>query len=267
MRNKKVLYTIIILLIIFIPLTILGFIFKNQAHTIEDDNVNPKHYPYYNHYLWFYDNDKLISKYSCQNDRCTYLFPIINNKYVFILDGNIHLYDINNGKVYHTYTNVIDNLNNTYIVEDNNLKGIIKVNDDIEELIPITYSVMEKDNFNLDLYKVKDNNLWYIIDEDNKVLSNKLEQEIVNFNEQYLILNEQIIDYQNNSYFDINKENVLVTKDIIGIIENNNLYIYEDLNSDYLKSYIVKGKMSLNQTDDLLRIYSDDELLDMLALS
>ena len=101
MSNKKVLYTIIILLIIFFPLTVLGFIFKDKEFTYQDNNDNPKHLPYYHNSLWFYDNDELINKYSCQYERCTYLFPIINNKYVFINDGNIHLYDIiNNTNTY-----------------------------------------------------------------------------------------------------------------------------------------------------------------------
>ena len=55
-EDKGVLITIIVLLVIFLPLTILGYIEHNKMEN------NYEHKLYYQGYLWFYDNDKLIGK-------------------------------------------------------------------------------------------------------------------------------------------------------------------------------------------------------------
>ena len=60
-EDKGVLITIIVLLVIFLPLTILGYI----EHDKMENNYD--HKLYYQGYLWFYDNDKLIGKYKCNS--------------------------------------------------------------------------------------------------------------------------------------------------------------------------------------------------------
>ena len=236
MKNKPVLYTIIILLVIFIPLTILGFYYKEKPISIKDDNT--KHFPYYNNSLWFYQNDKLISKYACLNSRCSYnIKSIINNKYVFIKDGDIlYLYDINKGSVYNKYLDCLNEDNKYICKSDKNLWGVLNINDEVKEIIPFIY---ESINLNKNKYIVKKDNKYYLIDENNNI-SIGFTSKIEDYNNTYIISKEEgryfIYDYKGNEYLNnYNINNYSLSDNYIGIVLNNNLNIYNNINNLPLK--------------------------------
>ena len=272
MKNKPVLYTIIILLIIFIPLTILGFFYKEKPISISDEN--PKHFPYYNNSLWFYQHNKLISKYECLNEKCSYnIKNIINNKYVFIKDGDIlYLYDINKGIVYDKYLACL-NEDNKYICEsDKLLWGVLDIFDEVREDIPFIY---ESINFNKNKYIVKKDNKYYLVDEKNNNVTKGFISKIEDFNNTYVISKEngryRIYDFDGNEYLSnyiIN--NYSLSDNYIGIVYNNNLYIYNNINNLTLKEISlsnINSKVKLEEKDHKLNIYLDDLLHSSIELS
>lgn len=266
MNKKIVLYTIIILLIIFLPLTIFSYTLKDRDNTLKDEN--PHHFPYFNGSLWFYNEDaKLINKYNCENERCTYAYPIINKKYVFIKDGNkIKLYDIMNNKINNTFDEVKEEDNN-YLVKKDNLWGIYKVDEDIKEVIKINYEDIKIIN---NKFILKNGNKWQISD-DNKIIVDNINNEVVNFNNNYIICQDmKIYDYNGNLYMNENTiSNYAISNNYLALVINNILYIYQYLNNNYVKSYYLNNiqNISLEEDNNSLLIKQDNILLDTLAIS
>ena len=227
-EDKGVLITIIVLLVIFLPLTILGYIEHNKMEN------NYEHKLYYQGYLWFYDNDKLIGKYKCNNDMCNLatttikddeydkrnyrgdlegtILPI-NNKYAFIKDGDkIILYDITTNGSLASYKSV-NNYNtkivdDTYIVEQENGKfGVLRFANGLESVIPFEYdfigltnNLSENNELIANNFLVKQDNLWFLIDYQNNIISKKYDKEIIDyriFNEYIAIITDQNIDIYN----------------------------------------------------------------------
>ena len=227
-EDKGVLITIIVLLVIFLPLTILGYIEHNKMEN------NYEHKLYYQGYLWFYDNDKLIGKYKCNNDMCNLatttikddeydkrnyrgdlegtILPI-NNKYAFIKDGDkIILYDITTNGSLASYKSV-NNYNtkivdDTYIVEQENGKfGVLRFANGLESVIPFEYdfigltnNLSENNELIANYFLVKQDNLWFLIDYQNNIISKKYDKEIIDyriFNEYIAIITDQNIDIYN----------------------------------------------------------------------
>ncbi len=267
MNKKTVLYTIIILLIIFFPLTIYSYTIKDQDLKMEEEN--PKHFPYYSGYLWFYKDNQLINKYKCENERCTYAYPVINQKYVFIIDGQlIKLYDINLNKVYANFDEVKKG-EDIYLVKKDNLWGIYIINDEIQE---IEKTVNENIKILNSKFVIKKDNQWTLKDKD-RIILNNLEQEIVAFNNNYVIC-------QDNNYFkiyDLNGYNLMsdyyinnysLSPNYIALVIDNILYIYEDLNNAYLNYYKLDSNspITIEENNHNLIIRQGNILLDTLAI-
>ena len=129
-ENKSILVIIIVLLIIFLPLSLLG-IYLNFANVLTDktdtdlsNNSNiSSNEKYKDGTLYFYDSDNnLLGTYNCVSTKCSYGksiiddtdysidylntksqdFNIVNNRFIFINDENKYkLYDIANKKIIH----------------------------------------------------------------------------------------------------------------------------------------------------------------------
>ena len=300
MRDKRYsLIVIILLLVIFLPLTVLGYIYK-ENNKVEE---NPNHEFFYEGKLWFYDeNDTYISKYECLNKVCELAkssiddedesinyykegeedtLNIISNSYAFIQDGDlIKLYDINHGRTIVDYlkvknysTTLSDNI---YILENkNNLWGVLYIKDVINEVIPFEYEFIglkneiDSNNYLLaNKYIVKKDN-WYLLDSSNKKLSSEFENTIVDYNDKY------IVTYNDNQYklYSYQKEEYLANQNIdkylfenkyIGIINDNILYIYNDLNNEPGKIINITSKdlISLKYTNNVLYIYENNAIID-----
>lgn len=171
-ENKSILVIIIVLLIIFLPLSLLG-IYLNFANVLTDktdtdlsNNSNiSSNEKYKDGTLYFYDSDNnLLGTYNCVSTKCSYGksiiddtdysidylntksqdFNIVNNRFIFINDENKYkLYDITNKKVIAEYDQV-KNYNNMmqddlYIVMSNNKWGVVKIGETIETIIDFQY--------------------------------------------------------------------------------------------------------------------------------
>lgn len=171
-ENKSILVIIIVLLIIFLPLSLLG-IYLNFANVLTDktdtdlsNNSNiSSNEKYKDGTLYFYDSDNnLLGTYNCIDTKCSYGksiiddtdysidylntksqdFNIVNNRFIFINDENKYkLYDIANKKKVVEYEKV-KNYNNMmqddlYIVMSNNKWGVVKIGETIETIIDFQY--------------------------------------------------------------------------------------------------------------------------------
>jgi hypothetical protein len=172
-RKKKVFITIIVLLVIFLPLTICSLTLrildeKNPRHKIIE---NPEHEFKFNNKLYFYSSSgTLLGTYDCQNPDafCDYAsnfdddklygvdyhqsedakIGLINNRYAFLIDAENKtnskpfLYDVQNNRIYTTYYSVknygIGIENDLFIVGNDNLKyGVLSLQ--TEPLIKVKF--------------------------------------------------------------------------------------------------------------------------------
>ena len=302
MKDKRYsLVVIIILLIIFLPLTILGYVYKIN-HKVEE---NPNHELYYQGKIWFYDaSNTYVSKYECLTEVCGFAkssvdeeekdinyykdgikdtLENISDSYALIQDGNvIKLYDIKRGESIQDYlkvknysTNLTDNV---YIIENtNNMWGVLYIKDIVNVVIPFEYDFIglkneldSNKNLIANKYIVKKDS-WYLISKDNKEISSKFDDKIVDYNDNYIITYNntyKIYNYDKKEYFNnIIIEKYLLENEYIGIISNNTLYIYINLNSEPLKTInITSGdKVLLKYENNRLNIYEDNKLIDSVA--
>lgn len=165
-QKKKVLTVIIVLLVIFIPLSVCSFVLhkldeQNPRHKVIE---NPNHEFKYNGKLYFYNvSGNLLGTYECKNIEgiCDYAtsfeddklysidsykspdtkINIINNRYAFLIDASDtknakpFLFDISNNRIYTTYTSVknygIGIENDLFIVGNDALKyGVLSLQGD-----------------------------------------------------------------------------------------------------------------------------------------
>lgn len=171
MKNKKgTLITIIVLLIIFLPLSIFSTVLHIKVKNPVIDN--PNHEFFYNNKLYFYDNDNLLGTYNCQSgDYCDYApmrnnseylldevkiqpntkFTLINNRYAFLMDtvitnlsdADIILYDIETEHEMGRYKSVknygVGINQGEYIVQNKDgYYGVLQFYDGVQLRIPFT---------------------------------------------------------------------------------------------------------------------------------
>ncbi len=302
MKNKKiVLYTIIFLLIIFVPLTIMGMFVRDKKNPFDE---NPNHDFYYEKKLWFYDdNDKLISNYECQTNKCDLANLTIdddeydinyykdgtlekvenNNAYTFIRDGALnYLFDVNTGRSLQKYLQIKNyntNLkNNLYIIQnENKLWGIISIGETLEALIPFEYNFLgilnnfDEDGLKTDNFIALKDDKWFLINKENMPISSKYEEPIVDYNDNFIITKKnnriKIYNYEGREYLNnFNFTDYAIYDKYIGLITNNTIYIYNDLNSNYIKNIPVNknGKLTLETKGNQVVIKLDDEVIDYL---
>jgi hypothetical protein len=227
MKNRKVtLISIIVLLIIFVPISIFSTIMHFKNIVEYDDNIN--HEFRYDGKLYFYNNDKLLGTYTCENEveNCDYAtnsyiakysldereeqsekLGIINNRYAFLIDDDgifdpeIILYDISLGKTLGKYTEVKDytiGIENDYYIlkNENDLYGVISLDDGINLKVPFQYDYIglvnkvdsENGKIIADTFAVLEDGKWYLIDVNGARFTDAIESDIFSYNGEYIIL-------------------------------------------------------------------------------
>ncbi len=280
MKNKKIaLINIVILLVIFLPITIIGLVKHIQDSAVIE---NPNHDFFYDNSLWFYDaKDNLINTYKCKSSICELAKPIIDDdtyhinyykdgvddvikyngsSHTFINDNNvISLYDIRNGKSFinlksiKTYNTTLDN--NLYIVQNgiNNLWGVIKIDNtgtnDFKNIIPLDYEFIglknkltEDGKLDTETFIVSKNSMWYLINQTNTTMCQAIDMPLVDYSPNY------IIGY----------------RDEYMIFNYNGERLYEQYHID---SYTYADKYIGLIQDQTLYVYNNIELLKTYELS
>lgn len=307
MKNKNVLITIIVLLCIFVPLTIIGLLNIKNISPLEE---NPNHDTYYKGYMWFYDSeDNFLSKYECTTELCEYTSSLIdddtyginyykdglinktsliNDKYALITDGVlVHLYSASSGlilqeyKAVKTYKTNIEN--NVYIIQNtDDVWGVISISDTLNSILPFEYSFIGIKN------ELNDNNVlsakkfivlkdqkWYIVDNNNSAITGYIDDPIIDYTNDYVFSKSdnkiRIYSYDNYEYLSkYNIRNYILEDKYIGIVTDSFLLIYENLGNKYIESVVLTEKNSsidLEKVDNKLNIIFDGKIKESIELN
>ncbi len=304
-NRKTVLVTIIILLCIFAPLTVVSYFLKEDKNPFDK---NPGHDFYYKNKLWFYEGSELLGTYECTTDACDYAtstindqeyginyytgkdqekIALINNDYAFLKDGAlVKLYSIKQGSTLQNYKMV--NTYNTnisgdaYILENQDGKwGAVSINENIMSILPFEYSFVglknevEEGYLKSDIYIVSKDDKWYLVKNDNTSLTSTYNEPIIDYNNRYVVTlsNNKIRVYGYDGEEFLNNLNIskcLVKDRYLGIISDNILYIYDDLENNYLQMITLTdngANLTIEVENDDIIIKSGDNILDTLELN
>lgn len=261
MKNKKItLGVIIILLIIFLPISIFSTVRHFQVtHAPEE---NPNHEFKYDGKLYFYDGNNLLGTYTCKNanNYCDYAqikqntvtsliekkidenttSPIIDNRFVFIMDtadeidsSEILLYDLSINQVIGHYKEVKNygiGIQDDYFILENqhDLWGMVYFNDGINVKLPFQYDFIgladkidsESNKIASDILAIRQDDAWHIIDANGKIYIDDLTSDLISYNDEYYIIKEN---------------NILQLKNFKNQVILNNNFTYLNFYNDYLE--------------------------------
>ena len=279
-NNKVVLPVIIILLLIFLPLTVIGS-YKNLSKGTALENPGEEHK--YNNKLFYYDKTgKLLGTYECTSSDCDDAqteiddetndfykdgdkndIGVFNTDNVFIKDGDkIYLYSLGT-KIKLLTVNMLKNYNTdidgNYLIVKNeeNLYGLFDLNAGNFKIKP-SYDYMalankiKDDKLASDKIIVKKLNGYFLIDSEDNSLTDTFGVPIYDYNDKYIISkNSDIYTFYKytgeNVLSDLTVKNYENYEDLMIITTvNNELYIYDVTNEVILKSYVPVGTDSLS---------------------
>ena len=302
MKDKKTLITIIVLLVIFLPIGLFGTIksFSTTKSDVKDDNPNKEFK--YNNKLYFYYNDKLLSTYECSTctlatssiDDINYhtnyyksddkeLAGVLNEYYgLFKENDNIILYNLVNNKKIDSYKSIknynIEATSKFEITEKNSGKGVIFF-DLSNSPIPNVYEYITLPSHIIDnkldtsKFIVKKDNMWSIISANKEVNVAPIIDEIVDFNDNYYITyandTYHVYDRNNIEYLEnLPKTNVYGVGKYIFVLNNNQLFIYENCLSPVIKIMELPNYNSIYfyQNNNKIDIMIDENLHETLEL-
>ncbi len=297
--NKYSLVIIILLLVITLPLTVMGYIYK-QNHKVDE---NKNHEMYYKGKIWFYNNSgELLGTYECKTEVCELakstiddeeykldyykdgekdIIDPIEDSYAFIQDGDyVYLYSIHNSKSIQEYLKVKNYSNKVsdgiFIIQDKNNKwGVLYISSNIEAMIPFEYDFIglknELDSDNKlvsNKFIVKQDENWYLVDTVNKKLTSSFDYPIYDYNDKVVVLYNDtymLYDYEAKRLVpSLNIEKYMFENSYTGIISNNKLYIYYVWQNGPVKVYDINSNsnIKLEYKDYKIYVYDNDNLLD-----
>lgn len=288
-NNKVVLPVIIILLIIFLPLTVIGA-YKNLSKGTSFENPGKEHK--YNNKLFYYDKTgKLLGTYECTSSECDDAqteiddetndfykegdkndIGVFNTDNVFIKDGDkIYLYSLGT-KIKLLTVNLLKDYNidieGNYLIVKNeeNLYGLFDLNAGNFKIKP-SYDYMalankiKDDKLASDKIIVKKLNGYFLIDSEDNSLTDTFGVPIYDYNDKYIISkNNDIYTFYKytgeNVLSDLTVKNYENYEDLMIITTvNNEFYIYDVPSEVVLKSYVPVG------TDNLSYEISDNKII------
>lgn len=229
-KNKLTLILIVVLLVLFLPLSISSFILHKKYTT--PVVINPKREFKFENKLYFYRGNNLLGTYECENfnDFCDYAstkeeekkynlkepeslggrLSLINNRFAFLIDSPtsklneapVLLYDLTRNNVIGSYKEIKNygiGLDKDYYIIKNekDLWGVMTFNDGIELALPFNYefiginnSLSENGLLNSNIFVAMKDNEWQLLDGKGQELSPVFKSEIYNYDDQTIILKE-----------------------------------------------------------------------------
>ncbi len=314
MQERKItLITIIILLCIFLPLTA----FATTMHFIENkENIeNKEHQFYFDGKLYFYNNEDLLGTYVCQNtDYCDYAvsrntntydliepksngqkYTLLHNRYAILMDTTtmqllnapVLLYDVLENQVIGTYKefkNYGVGIENDYYIASNEdgLWGVLKITDQIEEVIPFTYdyiglsNIQNKDGqIKSDYFAVLKNNSWSILDSQGNKVSDTVTDSLVDYNETYMITKSgsemNLLTFDGRNRLFGSYQYLHFCGPYIAIIDaTNDFYVYAiDQNKEVSNRHRISSpeNISYKVEKEYIHIFDGEELIENIAIS
>ena len=277
MKDKKTLITIIVLLVIFLPMALFGTIknFSTTKSDVKDDNPNKEFK--YNNKLYFYYNDKLLSTYECST--CTLATSSIDD-----INYHTNYYKSDDKELagvlneYYGLFKENDNIILYNLVEKSSGMGVIFF-DLSNSPIPNVYEYITLPSHIIDnkldtsKFIVKKDNMWSVISANKKVDVAPIIDEIVDFNDNYYITyandTYHVYDRNNIEYLEnLPKTNVYGVGKYIFVLNNNQLFIYENCLSPVIKIMELPNYNSIYfyQNNNKIDIMIDENLHETLEL-
>ncbi|MCI9279986.1 MAG: hypothetical protein HFJ02_04220 [Bacilli bacterium] len=229
-KNKLTLILIVVLLVLFLPLSISSFILHKKYTT--PVVINPKREFKFENKLYFYRGNNLLGTYDCENfnDFCDYAstkeeekkyilkepeslggrLSLINNRFAFLIDSPtsklneapVLLYDLTRNNVIGSYKEIKNygmGLDKDYYIIKNekDLWGVMTFSDGIELALPFNYefiginnSLSENGLLNSNIFVAMKDNEWQLFDSKGQELSPVFKSEIYNYDNHYIILDD-----------------------------------------------------------------------------
>lgn len=314
MQEKKItLITIIVLLCIFLPLTA----FATTMHFIEnkENYENREHQFYLDGKLYFYNNDDLLGTYVCQNtDYCDYAvsrnsstyeliepktvgqkYTLLHNRYAILMDTTtmqllnapVFLYDVQENQVLGTYKELKNygvGIENEYYIAENEdgLWGVLKITEQIEEVIPFTYDYIGLSNIQnkngqikSDYFAVLKDNSWSIIDSQNNKVSDTVTDTLVDYNENYMITKKDsemnLLTFDGRNRLFGTYQYLHFCGPFIAIVDaNGDFYVYDiDQNKEVSNRHIISSpdNITYKVEKEYIHIFDEEELIENVAIS
>ena len=265
---------------------------QGQTGTTTDPE-NKNHDFHFNNKLYFYNGGSLLGTYECSNDNCNYASPTIddskyslnyyikpisspgdktnevNNKYAFLVDGDedeVIIYDFVNKNVIEKIAAVKDYglaLNDNYVILKNSSGkwGIKKMDSSVSDVVDYKYDYIgvaknidsETKNLKSDLFVVKENDNWKIIDNTGEEKSDNMTNDIYDYTSKYIITknittnNYYLVDYENNQLIDEPLKELNFVAGLISVLNTDNqFYLFNPKTSG-----IVTEKIKVNSLDNV----------------
>ncbi len=314
MKSKKsTLITILILLVLFLPVTFFSTTLHFQNKNKQEEN--PNHDFFYNGKLYFYHNHELLGTYTCQNiDYCDYALSnttssfslkepfteknkisLIQNRYAFLMDtttnnlsnSEVILYDVITNKEMGRYEEVknygIGISHENYIVKNKNgLWGVLQFYEGVNLKIPFAYDYIglanqksNEEKIDSDIFAVLKDNTWSLIDINNKPLTKGLQDNLITYNTEYLIIENQygmqLLTHDGKNRLFGNYKYLDFCGNYIAIVENNNTFYLFDLinNKEIGNRYTIESPKDLNIeiVGERILVRVNDELIENIAIA
>lgn len=282
-KSKLTLGLIIVLLILFLPLSVASF-FLHKKYTTPVV-INPKKEFKFENKLYFYRGNNLLGTYDCKNfdEYCDYAstkeieqkyilkepetssgrLSLINNRFAFLMDSStsqlneapVLLYDLSRSDVigeYKEIKNYAVKLDKDYYIIKNEKDswGVMTFNDGIQLMIPFEYEFIGVhdilvDNGALDAnaFVVMKNNEWQLLDSTGQELSPIFNSEIYNYDKHYIILDE----INGMKFVNYQGENVFAGHyQYLDFSEDNPNYLYviDQTNNFYIYDLVAKKNIT-----------------------
>ena len=299
-KKAKIITIICILLIILLIAGLCLYFFvikkdnKKPEPVVENVVLEKDNYIYKNGVLTFLDEDsKSIGTYDCTSkdvEEC-YIAKLTNedefdlplyvdkkghaieknskiydNNYVFVYDDNqINLYNIKEKKVEKQLALIkVGNIEEDFIVakDKDDKYGIISFEDDMETIIDFNYEYLGIIDNNK-VFVAKEDNKFYLIDTDEKRISNFFNKQVKRFDDNYVALADgdvyYLYDYAGNKVLDDTYNYIDFRSSYIFTISDGKMYVYSNdltkLNNgikiksnSYQKKYIFDDENNLIDT-------------------
>lgn len=268
---------VVILILVLILMLVLGGN-GEQDKKLKPENDDPikiiDNFYYKKGSLYFLDeNEKEIGSYTCANkdeSKCYVAYndfsenmdisrkydeegniilervPIIDKNYVFVYDSEndeekvVNLYSIEEEVVKEKYTNVEMHSDNFVVVEDVDKKGLIKIDEEIVEVIDVEYDdllyVSGTDNV-----VVKKSKGYVVINKNEAELSKYIESELIikYYNDDFIIVNDgtnyAVYNYKGEELVS-DLEFATVYDEYVALVKKNEVFIRDKDNVKYNES-------------------------------
>lgn len=290
--KKSTLYTIIVLLVIFLPIAAYGLISNiNLMKKAAIDNPNKE--LFYEGSLYFYDEKgELLGKYKCENPSdCSYAEGTIDDKeygidyykngekkylvldsddYVFVEDGDkTILYSLVLNDAIITYDAIkFYNANlatNILFVKYDGKWGVLSLAN-FTPILEYKYDFIGlPNNFSdgtlaTDNFIVSEDNNWSILDSSYQEKLTDFNMPIKSFNDKYVITTDNKI--YDNTHMEVSanlnyKDAYTINEYLILITDTNVVLVYEDL------SYNNIGMGNINDYENISFVLDDDKVLNI----